>query len=319
MKSLIVSLIMITSMVKVNGQECVPARSQLVAGCSGSMLEVVDWGGHGKPLIFLAGLGNTAHVFSDFAPELSSAYHVLGITRRGFGQSAGVAGAYSLDLLVKDIVAVADSLHLNRFTLVGHSFAGDEMTLLAGRYPDRVERLVYLDAAYDRTLLRTVLEKMPAIPLPSNEDVSTAVFFAKYLERIQGVAIPLEEVESCYVLGGSLTSFKLKGDPMAQYHIGRGLVSPSYANVRCRVLAIYAVPCDTRQLLPFYDTLVDADRVRADSAFAIYRQYADSERRRLTQEVSSAAVHLIDCSSHYLFITHKEEVKRLMLDFLREP
>jgi non-heme chloroperoxidase len=32
-------------------------------------LEVLDWGGSGRPLVLLAGLGNTAHIFDKFAPN----------------------------------------------------------------------------------------------------------------------------------------------------------------------------------------------------------------------------------------------------------
>jgi non-heme chloroperoxidase len=48
-------------------------------------LEVLDWGGSGRPIVLLAGVGNTAHVFDDFAPKLTAYYHVYGIMRRGFG------------------------------------------------------------------------------------------------------------------------------------------------------------------------------------------------------------------------------------------
>src|SRR5260221_4400087 len=51
-------------------------------------LEVLDWGGTGRPLVLLAGLGNTAHVFDDFAPRLPALGHIYGITRRGFGASS---------------------------------------------------------------------------------------------------------------------------------------------------------------------------------------------------------------------------------------
>jgi pimeloyl-ACP methyl ester carboxylesterase len=50
-------------------------------------LEVLDWGGSGRPITLLAGGANTAHVFDDFAPKLTAHYHVYGITRRGFGAS----------------------------------------------------------------------------------------------------------------------------------------------------------------------------------------------------------------------------------------
>ena len=48
-------------------------------------LEVLDWGGSGRPIVPLAGGGNTAHVFDDFAPKFRAHNHVYGITRRGFG------------------------------------------------------------------------------------------------------------------------------------------------------------------------------------------------------------------------------------------
>src|SRR5437588_12983371 len=48
----------------------------------GVSLEVTDWGGRGVPLVLLAGLGNTAHVFDTFAPQYTDHFHVVGITRR---------------------------------------------------------------------------------------------------------------------------------------------------------------------------------------------------------------------------------------------
>ena len=37
----------------------------------GVRLEVLDWGGSGRPLVLLAGLGMTAHVFDGFAEKLT--------------------------------------------------------------------------------------------------------------------------------------------------------------------------------------------------------------------------------------------------------
>src|SRR5579862_1751560 len=60
---------------------------QFVTVEKGIRLEVLDWGGTGRPVVLLAGSGNTAHIFDDFAPRLSQFCHVYGITRRGFGAS----------------------------------------------------------------------------------------------------------------------------------------------------------------------------------------------------------------------------------------
>src|ERR1019366_2274860 len=48
----------------------------------------LDWGGVGRPVVLLSGLGNTAHVFDEFAPKLAVGFHVYGVTRRGFGASS---------------------------------------------------------------------------------------------------------------------------------------------------------------------------------------------------------------------------------------
>src|SRR5713226_1041280 len=64
-----------------------PHAIQFVSVDKDVRLEVLDWGGLGRPVILLAGGGNTAHVFDEFAPKLTASYHVYGITRRGFGAS----------------------------------------------------------------------------------------------------------------------------------------------------------------------------------------------------------------------------------------
>jgi len=50
----------------------------------GVQLEVLDWGGSGRPVVLLTGSRNTAHVYDDFAPKLSDCCHVYAITRRGW-------------------------------------------------------------------------------------------------------------------------------------------------------------------------------------------------------------------------------------------
>jgi pimeloyl-ACP methyl ester carboxylesterase len=111
-------------------------------------LEVLDWGGTGQPVIFLAGNGGTAHAFEQIAPKLTNTYHVYAITRRGFGVSSHPATGYGADRLGDDVLAVMDSLKINRPVLAGHSIAGEELSSIATRHPEKVAGLVYLDAAY---------------------------------------------------------------------------------------------------------------------------------------------------------------------------
>ena len=110
--------------------------------------EVLDWGGTGRPIVLLAGLGNTAHVFDSFVPRLTERYHVYGITRRGSGASSVPSVGYRADRLADDDLAILDSLHLVKPVLIGHSIAGEELSSIGTRHPDKVAALVYLEATY---------------------------------------------------------------------------------------------------------------------------------------------------------------------------
>ena len=59
-----------------------PHKVQFVTIEKDVKLEVLDWGGSGRPLVFLAGSGLDAHEFDSFAPKFTGAHHVYGISRR---------------------------------------------------------------------------------------------------------------------------------------------------------------------------------------------------------------------------------------------
>jgi non-heme chloroperoxidase len=127
------------------------SKTRLITIAPGVSLEVIDWGGSGPPLVFLAGLGSTAHIFDNFAPKFVPNYHAYGITRRGFGASSSPVpndSNYSADQLGDDVLKVISALGLKKPVLIGHSVAGEELSSIGSRYPDKVRGLVYLDAGY---------------------------------------------------------------------------------------------------------------------------------------------------------------------------
>jgi non-heme chloroperoxidase len=118
-------------------------------------LEVLDWGGTGRALVFLPGLGLDAHEFETFATKFSPSYHVYAISRRGFGASSAPVPTkdnYSADHLGDDVLAVLDALKIIRPVLVGHSIGGEELSSIASRYPEKVSGLIYLEAGYSYAL-----------------------------------------------------------------------------------------------------------------------------------------------------------------------
>lgn len=126
-----------------------PHKVRFVPVDKGVKLEVLDWGGTGHPLVLLTGQGATAHVFDEFALNFTAHHHVFGITRRGYGFSdkpQPTARNYDANRLGDDVLAVIDALKLNRPFIAGHSIAGEELSSIGSRHPERVAGLIYLDA-----------------------------------------------------------------------------------------------------------------------------------------------------------------------------
>src|SRR5213592_5120778 len=176
------------------------ARSTFIGVADSVQLEVVDWGGKGPTLILLAGMGHSAHVFDGFVPRLTSHLHVIGITRRGVGASSRPKHGYDSTTLVRDLIAVLDSLRLAMASFAGHSFAGSEMSILAARFPERVDRLIYLDSAFDYRQMLDRIGVATALGSPQPPEATynlppwTVADWTLYAERSSGAGFPPSEV-----------------------------------------------------------------------------------------------------------------------------
>jgi pimeloyl-ACP methyl ester carboxylesterase len=138
-----------------------PHKTRFVTVDRGVALEVLDWGGSGPPLILLGGLGSTAHDFDSMAPKFVGQHHVYGITRRGFGLSSvppPTEENYSPDRLADDVLTVMAALKIAQPVVAGHSIAGQELSAIAARHPEKVAGLVYLESGYDYAFLHAAPE-----------------------------------------------------------------------------------------------------------------------------------------------------------------
>ena len=216
----------------------------------GVHLEVLDWGGQGPPLLFLSGLEDNAHEFDDVAP------------------------------LADDIRLVLDRLHLQRVDLVGHSYGGDEISKFASTYPTRVRRIVYLDAAHDRTGLLAVLQ---ASPVPSPPPMTAA-------DSASPAAVVLSATEH-----------------------------PAYSRIRAPALGIYAVADSAMQLFAGYGAMSSADASRARRAGERILGWAARERDRFRREMPHARVVELRGANHYVFVSNEAEVESAIRGLLCAP
>lgn len=284
-------------------------------------LEVLDWGGTGRAVVLLAGRGNTAHVFDDFARKLTGEYHVYGITRRGFGNSTATTSGFLADSLGDDVLAVMDSLGIPQPVLIGHSIAGQELSSIGSRYPEKVAGLVYLDAGYQYAFYDSSLG--PA-----------AVLFRdmqRQLARLADPALALTLRERDDLIQGLLQSLPLLKRDLRLYQqdiaaipdksrvlpapdsnpVNRALAmgQQRYTAIRAPLLAIFALPRER----PAAWSRDSASRARFDSLSAANLSPGINAFERGNP---SARVVRIPHANHYVFRSHEADVLREIRAFI---
>jgi non-heme chloroperoxidase len=302
-----------------NWSDSSPHKVSFVEVQPGVRLEVLDWGGPGKPVLLLAGDGDTAHVFDDFAPLLARHYRVFGITRRGFGASSQPQNGYDLARLVEDIVNVADALNIRQFDIIGHSIAGDEMNRLAEMFPGRVRQLVYLDAAYDRV----ESEHMEAgfhLPHPLDEptstDLSSPEALTAYIRKTECPGFPEAEVRATRVFGPDGRFIRAITPDTILVKVAAVVEHPQYEKIRAPALAVYAVKKTPAQMFPVYESSDAETQVALKAIFASESSFQKRQREQFLRGMKNGRAIQIVGANHYVFISNPREVLRALDSFL---
>ena len=290
-----------------------PHSVQFVPVEPGVRLEVLDWGGSGTPLIFLAGAGDSAHRFDGFAPQFTAQHHVYGITRRGFGASSKPApanGNYSADHLGDDVLAVMKALHIERPVLVGHSLAGQELSSIGSRFPTKVSGLIYLDAATGFAFYDPM---HPPIEIEMND-------MKRRIDEIEAGGV--DEKNKLLELEAAVKRFETvlhqNNEEVANMPplpprtpIGAAITfgMQKYTNIPVPVLAIYACPHNWDRF-PAGDSARKAALVAEDTARC--NTWADA----FSRGVPGSRVVRIPNADHYVYLSNEHQVIAEMNHFL---
>ncbi|MBC8072274.1 MAG: alpha/beta hydrolase [Deltaproteobacteria bacterium] len=286
---------------------------QLVDVAPNVSLEVLDYGGQGAPVILLAGLGSTGHIFDDFAPRLTERHHVYAITRRGFGASSKPDDGYDVVTRVADDLAVLAALGLERTIWIGHSLAGDELTALAATHPSRVTMLVYLDATTDHGARFRELEASSRLPPPerrppSAETLKDPMKFHAWLEtEMMGTAFPFGETLAKFELGpdGPPRARDLRS---AAEKLTEGSGRQDFAAVHVPALVFLAPPAGPEHLVPNFESMSPANRQAWRDAWPKFDAFWKSSYEDVRLHLAGAKIVMLRNSHHFLFIRSDDEV-----------
>ena len=137
-------------------------------------LYYLDLPGGDPPLVLLHGLSSNADAFGGLlSAGLSPAFRVIAPDLRGRARSDKPGAGYGMAEHAADVIGLLDRLGLPRVVLAGHSFGGYLAIWIAANHPDRVEKLVVIDAAITShprigVMLRPSLERLTRVaPSPA--------------------------------------------------------------------------------------------------------------------------------------------------------
>jgi pimeloyl-ACP methyl ester carboxylesterase len=291
-----------------------PHHARWITVDSSVRLEVLDWGGSGQPLVLL-GCYLTAHVHDEFAPKLTTQFHVYGITRRGIGASDKPTTGYTVQRSANDVLEVLDSLNLQKSLLVGTSCAGQILTLFASQHADRLNGLVYIDGASDPTTPAydppmpdpTTLPRPITPPAPDNTSFEA---LRNSRQRDQGFSFPEAELRQQFAanpdgsVGRSLMSLEIRRAITVDARI-----KPDYSRIRVPVLAIYQAEGFER-VAARYTIRNEQERAALRQEYAatraLYRRWEDD----LRAAVPTAGIVELSAANPFMFLSNEADVLR---------
>ncbi len=136
---------------------------QRIALSTGVELDVATAGDPAQPaIVLLHGFPESHRTWRHQIPELAKTHFVIAPDQRGFARSSKPGGAenYTPDKTVGDLIALADHFGKDRFVLVGHDWGGAIAWMAALQHPNRIERLIIVNAPHPFVFQKSLFDDM---------------------------------------------------------------------------------------------------------------------------------------------------------------
>lgn len=99
-------------------------------------------------VLALHGLASSCHWYDLVMPHLAGSHRCIAPDQRGHGQTDQPPTGYDWQSVATDIVEALDLLHLERVSVLGHSWGGYVALSVAAKYPERVSNLAIIDGGF---------------------------------------------------------------------------------------------------------------------------------------------------------------------------
>ncbi|MFD4351422.1 alpha/beta fold hydrolase [Nocardia sp. NPDC058518] len=255
--------------------------------------------GSGPAVVLLHGFPHTWRLWSEIIGPLSAQYRVIAPDLRGFGATSRASDGYDVGTLATDIAGILDALGEPTAAVVAIDAGTPVAVLLALRHPDRVRRLVVMEA-----LLGT---------LPGAEDFLVAGppwWFG--FHAVPGLAeTVLLGHEARYIEWFLTTGTRGRG---VRVDIHDAFIDAYTGDdaLRCAFSYYRALPTSANQI----DHAVATDRLTTPTLAIGAHPVGDALERQLRPIAEDLTGHVIPDCGHIIPLDRPQELLSLMLPFL---
>ncbi len=170
------------------------AENSRFAEVDGATVHYQEFGDSAAPtLLLIHGYTASTYVWHTVAPMLADkGFHIIAVDLLGFGFSEKPAWFdYSIASQARMIVRLMNVLGIGQATLVGSSYGGAVSATVALDYPERVEKLVLVDAVINDEVKNRPVLKLAAIPVVGELLAPFLIDSKRFLKlRMQGTLAP---------------------------------------------------------------------------------------------------------------------------------
>jgi non-heme chloroperoxidase len=264
----------------------------------GTHLYVKVWG-EGRPVVLIHGWPLSADSWDDQALALMEAGHkVISYDRRGFGRSDQPGAGYDYDTLADDLAAVIKECSAEDAALVGFSMGGGEVARYLSRHNKKQIRHTALIASVVPYMLKTD-DNPDGVPSSTFDTMTEgmkedrAKFFTGFFEDFYGMGLIAAPV-SAEVLQWS-RSVAMQAGLNATLECAKAFATTDFRGE----LSAFTMP-----------TLIVHGT--ADKTVPI-----DTSARPAAKGITQSDLVEYDGAPHGLLATHKNEISRLLVKFLK--
>lgn len=136
--------------------------------------------GKGHPLVFLSGFSTHHKTWLSFVESFEDDFQMILIDNRGSGQTSAPKGAYSIEMMAEDTIALLDHLGVQKASFVGSSMGTAIIQMIAYHYPKR----------FDKGALIAPFHKLPNASLLKIATTGKLMAAGVPIELVVATAIP---------------------------------------------------------------------------------------------------------------------------------